>query len=197
MCGIRCPWRSETSFRCWSRDCGGSEYRGYDSCGVAVHADRRVEAGAQRSGSSELDAQRRACPASPASLHALGHARRADTLKRAPALLGRPGTTTRARVNRGWCTTASIENYEELRRKLIAAATSSDSQTDTGGHRPTWSTSCTRATCSTPCSARRELHGAYAIAVVLPRRSRTGGRCAQGIAAGGRLSSRWLSLTAP
>ena len=98
------------------------EYRGYDSCGVAVHADGGLKRARSVARVAELDGQANDL----ASIHrhrphALGHARRAQHGQRAPALFVRPSAGARrprqvarsarvALVHNG-----IIENHEELR----------------------------------------------------------------------------------
>jgi hypothetical protein len=158
------------------------EYRGYDSCGVAVHQGgelRRarstsrvaeLEAGTQRDGVERRHRHR---------AHPLGHARRAGGAQRAPALLGRPGggrpstpasaawtASTRPPPLRAsaWCTTASSRTTTSCAPSCRRAATPSPAR-PTPRSSPTWSTTSTTATCSTPCSAPCPPAGAYAIAV--------------------------------
>ena len=147
------------------------EYRGYDSCGVAVHAGRRCSARAApraspTAGAGRGRARRRRHRHRP---HALGHAWRAGRAQRASALQPRPGRRTprpaaRAAASR-WCTTASSRTTTSCAPSSRPRATCSRARPTPRSSR-TWSTACTTATCSRPCKARvPQLHGAYAIAV--------------------------------
>ena len=138
------------------------EYRGYDSCGVAVHAASlgNIQGGLQRARStarvSELMAQiehdhvqggtgiahtRWATHGAPAVHNAhphFSHGSGQDTNK--------PGRV--ALVHNG-----IIENHDELRAELQALGYVFNSQTDTEGSRIWW-TASTTAICSRRCKPR-------------------------------------------
>jgi glucosamine 6-phosphate synthetase-like amidotransferase/phosphosugar isomerase protein len=115
MCGIVAAVSSRNIVPVLVQGLQRLEYRGYDSCGVAVHS-RRQPQGLQRARSTARVAElmeqvqadhiarrHRHCP------HALGHPRRAGGAQRPPALQPRPGQrlpTARLAAWR-WCTTAS------------------------------------------------------------------------------------------
>ncbi len=112
------------------------EYRGYDSCGVAVHADglhARAHhlAGGRPAGAGARRPDRGRHRHRP---HALGHARRAGGAQRASAFQPRPGRRC-ARPRRpgrvALVHNGIIENHETLRAALQAKGYVFASQTDT------------------------------------------------------------------
>ena len=82
------------------------EYRGYDSCGIALHADGRLQRSRSTARVAELEKQiaeeglERLHRHRP---HALGHAWRPGLLQCPPALFAQPKKTPAWR----WCITAS------------------------------------------------------------------------------------------
>jgi glucosamine--fructose-6-phosphate aminotransferase (isomerizing) len=107
------------------------EYRGYDSCGVAVHADGMLKRARSVSRVAELEAQTRDLPGFTGIAHTRWATHGAPTTDNAhPHFSAGPGTSKKgariALVHNG-----IIENYEELRRGLVAAGYVFDSQTDT------------------------------------------------------------------
>jgi hypothetical protein len=146
------------------------EYRGYDSCGVAVHQGGELRRARSTSRVAELRSQVAArtawlrAPASPTRAGPRTARRRCTTRTR--TFSGRPPTARRASASRmALVHNGIIENHDELRAELQARGYVFTSQTDTEviAHLVT---ACTTATCSTPCSAPLpRLRGAYAIAV--------------------------------
>ncbi|SCU73830.1 L-glutamine:D-fructose-6-phosphate aminotransferase [Cupriavidus necator] len=143
------------------------EYRGYDSCGVAVVRDDAVERARTVSRVADLDAQTQASGLS--GFTGVAHTRWAthgkpDTVNAHPHMSGE----TIALVHNG-----IIENYEPLREELRAVGYGFESQTDTEVvahliHQAyTYPSSATRADLFASVRAvTKRLHGAYAIAVL-------------------------------
>ncbi|KWR91259.1 glutamine--fructose-6-phosphate transaminase (isomerizing) [Cupriavidus sp. IDO] len=142
------------------------EYRGYDSCGVAVVRDDAVERARTVSRVADLDAQTQA--SGLAGFTGVAHTRWAthgkpDTVNAHPHLSG----DTIALVHNG-----IIENYEPLREELRAVGYGFESQTDTEVvahliHQAyTYPSGATRGDLFASVRAvTKRLHGAYAIAV--------------------------------
>lgn len=142
------------------------EYRGYDSCGVAIQRDGQLERARTVSRVADLDAQAQTSHLDGAI--GIAHTRwathgRPDTVNAHPHFSG----DTIALVHNG-----IIENYEALREELKAVGYGFESQTDTEVvahliHQAyTYPSSKTRGDlfASVRASVKR-LHGAYAIAV--------------------------------
>ncbi|MFA8341300.1 glutamine--fructose-6-phosphate aminotransferase, partial [Burkholderia cenocepacia] len=142
------------------------EYRGYDSCGVAVQRDGQLQRARTVSRVADLDAQAQTSHLDGAI--GIAHTRwathgRPDTVNAHPHFSG----DTIALVHNG-----IIENYESLREELKAVGYGFESQTDTEVvahliHQAyTYPSSATRGDlfASVRASVKR-LHGAYAIAV--------------------------------
>ncbi len=142
------------------------EYRGYDSCGVAVVRDAAVERARTVSRVADLDAQTQA--SGLAGTIGVAHTRWAthgkpDTVNAHPHLSGE----TIALVHNG-----IIENYEPLREELRAVGYGFESQTDSEVvahliHQAyCYPSSATRGDLFASVRAvTKRLHGAYAIAV--------------------------------
>ena len=139
------------------------EYRGYDSCGVAVHQGGGLKRARSTARVAELESQvatdaieagtgiahtRWATHGAPAVHNAHPHfSVGPNAAADAPERNGEAGPTARvALVHNG-----IIENYEELRVELQAKGFVFASQTDPKSS-PTWWRTCTTATCSRPCS---------------------------------------------
>jgi glucosamine--fructose-6-phosphate aminotransferase (isomerizing) len=141
------------------------EYRGYDSCGVAVHADGMLKRARSVARVAELDAQTADLPGFTGIAHTRWATHGAPTTLNAhPHFSAGPGGANKgariALVHNG-----IIENYEELRRKLIAAGYVFDSQTDTEVIAHLIDQLYEGDLFDAVQRAVRELHGAYAIAV--------------------------------
>jgi len=141
------------------------EYRGYDSCGVAVHADGELKRARSVSRVAELEAQTAQLPGFTGIAHTRWATHGAPTTDNAhPHFSAGPGAGGKgariALVHNG-----IIENYEELRRKLIAAGYVFDSQTDTEVIAHLVDQLYEGDLFEAVQRAVRELHGAYAIAV--------------------------------
>jgi glucosamine--fructose-6-phosphate aminotransferase (isomerizing) len=141
------------------------EYRGYDSCGVAVHADGMLKRARSVSRVAELDAQTKDLPGFTGIAHTRWATHGAPTTDNAhPHFSAGPGAGKKgariALVHNG-----IIENYEDLRRKLIAAGYVFDSQTDTEVIAHLVDQLYEGDLFDAVQRAVRQLHGAYAIAV--------------------------------
>jgi glucosamine--fructose-6-phosphate aminotransferase (isomerizing) len=105
------------------------EYRGYDSCGVAVHQGGELRRARSTSARGRAEAQvasdgvgrHRHRP------HPLGHARRAGGAQRPPALFARPEQAAAS----AWCTTASSRTMTSCAPSCSAKGYEFTSQTDT------------------------------------------------------------------
>ena len=140
------------------------EYRGYDSCGVAVHADGELKRARSVSRVAELDALTAQLPGFTGIAHTRWATHGAPTTLNAhPHFSNGPGATHKgariALVHNG-----IIENYEELRRKLIDAGYVFDSQTDTEVIAHLVDQCYDGNLFDAVQRAARQLHGAYAIA---------------------------------
>jgi len=141
------------------------EYRGYDSCGVAVHADGELKRARSVSRVAELDAQTASLPGFTGIAHTRWATHGAPTTDNAhPHFSAGPGDGSKgariALVHNG-----IIENYEELRRKLTAAGYVFGSQTDTEVIAHLIDQLYEGDLFDAVQRAVRLLHGAYAIAV--------------------------------
>jgi glucosamine--fructose-6-phosphate aminotransferase (isomerizing) len=141
------------------------EYRGYDSCGVAVHADGELKRARSVARVAELDAQTAQLPGFTGIAHTRWATHGAPTTLNAhPHFSAGPGSASKgariALVHNG-----IIENYEELRRRLVAAGYVFDSQTDTEVIAHLVDQLYDGDLFEAVQRAVRELHGAYAIAV--------------------------------
>jgi glutamine---fructose-6-phosphate transaminase (isomerizing) len=105
------------------------EYRGYDSCGVAVHADGALRRARSVSRVAELDAQTVSLPGFTGIAHTRWATHGAPTTDNAHPHFSAGPAARQGRI--ALVHNGIIENYEELRRKLIAAGYVFDSQTDT------------------------------------------------------------------
>ena len=141
------------------------EYRGYDSCGVAVHADGMLKRARSVSRVAELDAQTADFPGFTGIAHTRWATHGAPTTDNAhPHFSAGPaGARKGARI--ALVHNGIIENYEELRRKLIAAGYVFDSQTDTEVIAHLIDQLYQGDLFEAVQRAVRELQGAYAIAV--------------------------------
>jgi len=141
------------------------EYRGYDSCGVAVHADGELKRARSVSRVAELDAQAASLPGFTGIAHTRWATHGAPTTHNAhPHFSGGTGKSARsarvALVHNG-----IIENHDELRAKLQAAGYVFESQTDTEVIAHLVDQLYEGDLFDAVQRAVRQLHGAYAIAV--------------------------------
>ena len=145
------------------------EYRGYDSCGVAVHADglkraRSTVARGRTADPGASDEHRRAPPASPTRAGPRTARRRCTTPTRTSATArARRGSTRRPR--RPGAQRHHRKPRRAARRAARPRATCSPAR-PTPRSSPTWSTACYDGDLFEAVKAAvKQLHGAYAIAV--------------------------------
>jgi glutamine phosphoribosylpyrophosphate amidotransferase len=128
------------------------EYRGYDSCGVAVHAGGLKRA-RSTSRVAELLAQveREHLEGTTGIAHTRWATHGAPAVHNAhPHFSHGPGEhAATAPAGSGWCTTGSSRTTTTCARRSRPRATSSPARPTPRSSR-TWSTACTRATCSRP-----------------------------------------------
>src|SRR5262252_6560313 len=138
------------------------EYRGYDSCGIAVYADGELKRARSVSRVSELNAQATGMPAFTGIAHTRWATHGAPTTDNAhPHFSGKGSSTARiALVHNG-----IIENHETLRAKLRAAGYTFTSQTDTEVVAHLIDSMYDGDLFEAVQQAVRQLQGAYAIAV--------------------------------
>jgi glucosamine--fructose-6-phosphate aminotransferase (isomerizing) len=141
------------------------EYRGYDSCGVAVHADGELKRARSVSRVAELDAQAASLPGFTGIAHTRWATHGAPTTLNAhPHFSHGAGKSERsarvALVHNG-----IIENHDELRAKLQAAGYVFESQTDTEVIAHLVDQLYEGDLFDAVQRAVRQLHGAYAVAV--------------------------------
>ncbi len=141
------------------------EYRGYDSCGVAVHADGRLKRARSVSRVAELDAQAKEVIGATGIAHTRWATHGAPTTDNAhPHFSAGPGDGSRgariALVHNG-----IIENHDRLRARLIEAGYRFESQTDTEVIAHLIDALYDGDLFEAVQRAVKELHGAYAIAV--------------------------------
>lgn len=135
------------------------EYRGYDSCGVAVHMDGKLQR--SRSTSRVAELQKQVAEGHLAGFTGIAHTRWAT--HGAPATHNAHPHFSRDRI--ALVHNGIIENYEELRRELQAAGYVFESQTDTEVIAHLVDHMYTGDLFDTVQQAVRRLTGAYAIAV--------------------------------
>ncbi|WP_449369554.1 glutamine--fructose-6-phosphate transaminase (isomerizing) [Thiomonas sp.] len=141
------------------------EYRGYDSCGVAVYADGQLLRARSVSRVAELDAQTRSLQAFTGIAHTRWATHGAPTTNNAhPHFSAGPNTSSQsahiAVVHNG-----IIENYEALRALLRSDGYQFESQTDTEVIAHLIDHLYAGDLFEAVQAAARQLHGAYAIAV--------------------------------
>jgi glucosamine--fructose-6-phosphate aminotransferase (isomerizing) len=135
------------------------EYRGYDSCGVAVHMNGKLQRARSTSRVAEL--QKQVSETGLAGFTGIAHTRWAT--HGAPATHNAHPHFSRERI--ALVHNGIIENYEELRRELQAAGYVFESQTDTEVIAHLVDHMYTGDLFDTVQQAVRRLTGAYAIAV--------------------------------
>jgi glutamine---fructose-6-phosphate transaminase (isomerizing) len=140
------------------------EYRGYDSCGVAVHADGGLKRARSVSRVAELDAQAKDLPGFTGIAHTRWATHGAPTTDNAhPHFSAGPGEGRGPRI--GLVHNGIIENHDRLRARLIAAGYKFTSQTDTEVIAHLVDSLYEGDLFEAVQRAVKELHGAYAIAV--------------------------------
>src|SRR5450830_240543 len=135
------------------------EYRGYDSCGVAVHMDGKLQR--SRSTSRVAELQKQVAETHLAGFTGIAHTRWAT--HGAPATHNAHPHFSRDRI--ALVHNGIIENYEELRTELQSAGYVFESQTDTEVIAHLVDHMYTGDLFETVQQAVRRLTGAYAIAV--------------------------------
>jgi glutamine---fructose-6-phosphate transaminase (isomerizing) len=135
------------------------EYRGYDSCGVALHVDGALKRSRSTSRVADLEAQVE--KASLSGFTGIAHTRWAT--HGAPASHNAHPHFSRERI--ALVHNGIIENHDELRSELTAAGYHFESQTDTEVIAHLIDHMYTGDLFETVQQAVRRLHGAYAIAV--------------------------------
>ena len=135
------------------------EYRGYDSCGVALHVDGMLQR--SRSTSRVADLEMQVEKASLAGFTGIAHTRWAT--HGAPASHNAHPHFSRERI--ALVHNGIIENHDELRTELSAAGYVFESQTDTEVIAHLVDHMYTGDLFETVQQAVKRLHGAYAIAV--------------------------------
>ena len=135
------------------------EYRGYDSCGVALHVDGRLQR--SRSTSRVADLETQINSAGLSGFTGIAHTRWAT--HGAPASHNAHPHFSRDRI--ALVHNGIIENHDELRAELTAAGYQFESQTDTEVIAHLIDHMYTGDLFDTVQQAVKRLHGAYAIAV--------------------------------
>ena len=135
------------------------EYRGYDSCGVALYVDGTLQR--SRSTSRVADLQTQVDRAGLAGFTGIAHTRWAT--HGAPASHNAHPHFSRERI--ALVHNGIIENHDELRAELLAAGYAFESQTDTEVIAHLIDHMYTGDLFETVQQAVKRLHGAYAIAV--------------------------------
>ena len=135
------------------------EYRGYDSCGVALHVDGKLQR--SRSTSRVADLEMQVEKASLEAFTGIAHTRWAT--HGAPATHNAHPHFSRERI--ALVHNGIIENHDELRAELTAAGYIFESQTDTEVIAHLVDHMYTGDLFETVQQAVKRLHGAYAIAV--------------------------------
>jgi glucosamine--fructose-6-phosphate aminotransferase (isomerizing) len=135
------------------------EYRGYDSCGVALHVDGSLQR--SRSTSRVADLEMQVEKANLAGFTGIAHTRWAT--HGAPASHNAHPHFSRERI--ALVHNGIIENHDELRSELTAAGYVFESQTDTEVIAHLIDHMYTGDLFETVQQAVKRLHGAYAIAV--------------------------------
>jgi glucosamine--fructose-6-phosphate aminotransferase (isomerizing) len=135
------------------------EYRGYDSCGVALHVDGKLQR--SRSTSRVADLESQVEKAQLAGFTGIAHTRWAT--HGAPASHNAHPHFSRERI--ALVHNGIIENHDELRAELQAAGYTFESQTDTEVIAHLIDHMYTGDLFETVQQAVKRLHGAYAIAV--------------------------------
>ncbi|HVL75635.1 MAG TPA: glutamine--fructose-6-phosphate transaminase (isomerizing) [Noviherbaspirillum sp.] len=135
------------------------EYRGYDSCGVALHVDGTLQRSRSTSRVADLEAQ--VDKAGLAGFTGIAHTRWAT--HGAPASHNAHPHFSRERI--ALVHNGIIENHDELRAELSAAGYQFESQTDTEVIAHLVDHMYTGDLFETVRQAVKRLHGAYAIAV--------------------------------
>ena len=144
------------------------EYRGYDSCGIAVHSDSELQRVRSVARVAELDAQTAALTAYTGIAHTRWATHGAPTTSNAhPHFSSGPGPADgRRRAHIALAHNGIIENYESLRNELKAVGYEFESQTDTEVIAHLIDYLYAGDLFEAVQKAAKRLHGAYAIAVL-------------------------------
>ena len=168
MCGIVAAVSSRNIVPILVQGLQRLEYRGYDSCGVAVYADGLKRA---RSTSRVAELQEQVSAEHIAGRHRhrphpLGHPRRAGRAQRPPAFQPRHRRRQRGAAGQvALVHNGIIENHDELRAALQAKGYVFESQTDTEVIAHLIDSLYDGDLFEALKAAVAQLHGAYAIAV--------------------------------
>jgi len=144
------------------------EYRGYDSCGIAVHSGSALHRVRSVARVAELDAQCAGLSATTGIAHTRWATHGAPTTTNAhPHVSHGPGVRDGARgAHVALAHNGIIENYETLRKELEAVGYAFESQTDTEVIAHLVDCLYDGDLFSTVQKAVKRLHGAYAIAIL-------------------------------
>ena len=144
------------------------EYRGYDSCGIAVHAEKALQRVRSVARVAELDAQCATLSAMTGIAHTRWATHGAPTTTNAhPHVSHGPGVPDgKSSAHVALAHNGIIENYESLRKELQAAGYVFESQTDTEVIAHLVDHLYDGDLFTTVQKAVKRLHGAYAIVVL-------------------------------
>ncbi|HYB51956.1 MAG TPA: glutamine--fructose-6-phosphate transaminase (isomerizing) [Burkholderiaceae bacterium] len=168
MCGIVGAVAQRNIVRLLIEGLRRLEYRGYDSCGIAVNVDSALQRVRSVARVAELDAQCATLSAKTGIAHTRWATHGAPTTANAhPHVSHGPGVPAQAHgAHVALAHNGIIENYETLRKELQAAGYVFESQTDTEVIAHLIDHLYTGDLFETVQRAVKRLHGAYAIVVL-------------------------------